>query len=138
MHEDEKPKFVFLGHVMGLEQFHNLSVGLSMSQKTIELNYLHFAERIMLEAADPRNNSSVKNEIARMVLPFIYLTELHGERLSLLMLALFDDPIAKMNMAMLMRDGKVGYTSDTIAQIVLLAKCHEIRRNNAPLIALLH
>lgn len=115
-------------------QFEMLRTGPSAHAQQPELNYQHFAERILTEAA---GKSSVRNQIAKMVLPFVEKHELFADHIYALVLALFDEKELRPTLAMLMRDGCLGYRLYTVRRIIITARRLNPKSDFQQLLALL-
>jgi hypothetical protein len=115
-------------------QFEMLRTGPTADIQQPKLNYQHFAERILMEAA---RGSSVREQIARMVNPFVDSHELVAEHVYGITLALFDAKELRPTLAMLMRDGCLGYGLYTIRRMIILARRMHVKNDYQQLLSLL-
>lgn len=115
-------------------QFEMLRIGPTADIQQPKLNYQHFAERILMEAA---RGSSVRTQIARMVTPFVDSNELVAEHVYGIALALFDAKELRPTLAMLMRDGCLGYRLYSVRRMIILARRMHVQNDYQQLLSLL-
>ena len=126
----DKAAFIFFSPI----QFEMLRTGPSAETQQPKLNYRHFAERILMEAAA---RSSIRAEINMMVLPFINSRELSPDNIFSLLLALFDEKELRPTLAMLARDGCLGYRLYAVRRMIILARRRSPNNDFEQLLALL-
>lgn len=115
-------------------QFEMLRTGPTADTQQPKLNYQHFAERILMEAA---RGSTVRAQIARMVTPFVDNHELVAEHVYGIALALFDAKELRPTLAMLMRDGCLGYRLYSVRRMIILARRMQAKNDYQQLLTLL-
>lgn len=87
-----------------------------------------------MEAA---RGSSVRTQIARMVTPFVDSNELVAEHVYGIALALFDAKELRPTLAMLMRDGCLGYRLYSVRRMIILARRMHVQNDYQQLLSLL-
>ncbi len=113
-------RFVFMGDECGLSQFHVFDIDLGVVKSTPRLNHEHLAERVLSEALE--SGSTVRQQIARMILPYIEQEELRGDELAKFTIALFGIGPLRHNLSMLMRDRCLGYGLSEIRRMLVIAR----------------